>query len=105
MQMLWLKRLQREILGQAFETAIFAEMVKKYGRESIFYWRTKDKKEIDFVLRARDTLTPVEAKLNFEQFSVGAIRYFNSHYNIDHYTVTALNGMPKNQYQVYPLDL
>jgi uncharacterized protein len=105
MQMLWLKGLQREVLGQAFETGVFAELVKKYGRESTFYWRTKEKKEIDFILRVRDTLTPIEAKLNFEQFSPGAIRYFNDHYDIDHYKVVALSGTPKGSFQVYPWDL
>ncbi|MBA4418510.1 MAG: hypothetical protein C0392_11480 [Syntrophus sp. (in: bacteria)] len=95
----------REVLGQVFETAIFAELVKKYGREAVFYWRTKDKKEIDFILRVRDALTPIEAKLNFEQFSPGAIRYFNTHYGIDNYKVTAMNGTRKDPFQVYPWDL
>jgi len=36
MQMLWLKGLQREILGQVFETSMFGELVKKYGRENFF---------------------------------------------------------------------
>ncbi|MBA4417120.1 MAG: hypothetical protein C0392_04305 [Syntrophus sp. (in: bacteria)] len=105
MQMLWLKGLQKEVLGQVFETAIFAELLKKYGRETVFYWRTKDKKEIDFILRVKDALTPIEAKLNFEQFSPGAIRYFNAHYGIDRYKVTALNGTPKSPFQIYPWDL
>jgi uncharacterized protein len=105
MQMLWLKGLQKEVLGQVFETGVFAELVKKYGREVVFYWRTKDRKEIDFILRVRDTLTPIETKLNFEQFSPGAIRYFNDHYGIAHYKVTALNGTPKGPFQVYPWDV
>jgi len=29
MQMLWLKGLQREVIGQVFETGVFAELVKK----------------------------------------------------------------------------
>ncbi len=105
MQMLWLKGLQREVLGQVFETGLFAELVKKYGREAVFYWRTKDKKEIDFILRVRDTLTPIEAKLTFEQFNPGAIRYFNDHYAIDHYKVIALKGTPKGPFQRHPWDL
>jgi predicted AAA+ superfamily ATPase len=104
MQMLWLKGLQKEVLGQVFETTVFAELVKRYGREAVFYWRTKDKKEIDFIMRKKDTLMPIEAKLNFERFSPGAIRYFNSHYGIDHYRVTALNGIPKDRFQIYPWD-
>jgi uncharacterized protein len=105
LQMLWLKGLQREVLGQVFETAVFAELVKKYGRDAVLYWRTKDKKEIDFILQVRDILTPIEAKLNFEQFSPGAIRYFSNHYHIDHYKVVALKGTPKRPYQVHPWNL
>jgi predicted AAA+ superfamily ATPase len=102
MQMLWLKGLPREIIGQAFETGVFAELVKKYGRESVFYWRTKDKKEIDFILKIKDTPIPIEVKLNFEQFNPTAIKYFNGHYNIDYYRVVGLNGIPKDRHCVYP---
>jgi len=104
MQMLWLKGLQREIIGQVFETGVFAELVKKYGRESVFYWRTKDKKEIDFILKIKDDLIPIEVKLNYEQFNPTAIRYFNEHYGIDNYRVVGLNGIQKGQRCVYPWD-
>jgi len=92
MQMLWLKGLQREVIGQVFETGVFAELVKKYSGESVFYWRTKDKKEIDFILKMKDSLIPIEVKLNYEQFNPTAIRYFNEHYGIDNYRVVGLNG-------------
>ena len=104
MQMLWLKGLQREIIGQVFETGIFAELVKKYGRENVFYWRTKDKKEIDFILKMKDALIPIEVKLNYEQFNPTAIKYFNEHYGIDNYRVVGLNGKLKDQRCVYPWD-
>jgi len=104
MQMLWLKGLQREIIGQAFETGVFAELVKKYGRESVFFWRTKDKKEIDFILKMKDALIPIEVKLNYEQFNPTAIRYFNERYGIDNYRVVGLNGKLKDQRCVYPWD-
>ena len=51
MQMLWLKRLQREVLGPVFETSIYAELLKRYAADQIGYWRTTDKKEIDFILQ------------------------------------------------------
>lgn len=104
MQMLWLKGLQREVIGNVFETAIFAELVKKYGTESVFHWRTKDKKEIDFILRLKDTLIPIEVKLNYEQFSPTAIRYFTTRYGIENYRVVGLNGMRKDKSCVYPWD-
>lgn len=80
MQVLWLKGLQKEVMGNVFETGVFAELVKKYSHEAVFYWRTKDKKEIDFILKIRNAILPIEVKLNFEQFNPSAIDYFNSHY-------------------------
>ena len=105
MQMLWLKGLQKEIIGNVFETGIFAELVKKYTRDSVFYWRTKDRKEIDFILKIKNTILPVEVKLNFEQFNPSAIHYFNRHYGINNYKVVALHGIPKGKFYIYPWDL
>ncbi|MEW6740762.1 MAG: ATP-binding protein [Nitrospirota bacterium] len=105
MQMLWLKGLQKEIIGNVFETGIFAELIKKYDRESVFYWRTKDKKEIDFILKIKNNILPIEVKLNFEQFNPSAIQYFNSHYGVDKYKVVGLKGEPKSKFYVYPWDV
>lgn len=105
MQMLWLKGLQKEVMGNVFETGVFAELVKKYSHEAVFYWRTKDKKEIDFILKVRNAILPIEVKLNFEQFNPSAIDYFNNHYKLKNYKVVSLNGKPKNEFYVYPWDL
>ncbi|MBM4054200.1 MAG: ATP-binding protein [Planctomycetes bacterium] len=105
MQMLWLKGLQKELIGNVFETGIFAEIVKKYGHDAIFYWRTKDRKEIDFILKIKNSILPVEVKLNFEQFNPSSMQYFNKHYGIDKYKVVGLNGTPKNESYVYPWDV
>lgn len=105
MQMLWLKGLQKEVMGNVFETGVFAELVKKYSHEAVFYWRTKDKKEIDFILKVRNAILPIEVKLNFEQFNPSAIDYFNSHYKLNNYKIVSLNGRPKNEFCVYPWDL
>ena len=105
MQMLWLKGLQKELIGNVFETGIFAELVKKYAKDTVFYWRTKDKKEIDFILRIKNTFLPIEAKLNFEQFNPSAIQYFNRNYGLNKYKVASLHGTQKNKYFVYPWEL
>lgn len=105
MQMLWLKGLQKEVMSNMFETGVFGELVKKYSQEAVFYWRTKDKKEIDFILNVRNGILPIEVKLNFEQFNPSAIDYFNSHYQLKNYKVVSLNGSPKNEFCVYPWDV
>ncbi len=102
MQMLWLKGLQKEVIGNVFETGIFAELVKKYSQDAVFYWRTKDRKEIDFILRIKDAILPIEVKLNFEQFNPMAIRYFNGHYGLNDYRVVSLNGGRKSESCIYP---
>lgn len=104
MQMLWLKRLQKEVIGNVFETNIFSELVKKYGKDNIYYWRTADKKEIDFILKSDNKLLPIEAKLNFAKFDKTASEYFCERYKSD-YRVAALEGEIKNNRFVYPWDI
>ena len=65
MQMLWLKRLQREVVGPVFETSIYAELLKRYGSQQVGYWRTADRREIDFVVRQPESTLLIEAKLTF----------------------------------------
>ena len=105
MQMLWLKGLQKEVIGNVFETGVFAELVKKYTHEAVSYWRTKDKKEIDFILKRKNDILPIEVKLSFEQFNPSAIAYFNTHYSLKNYKVVSLNGTPKNEFYAYPWDV
>ena len=65
MQMLWLKRLQTELTGSVFETSLFAELAKHTRLDDVIYWRTTDKKEIDFVLRRSEGPLPMEVKKQF----------------------------------------
>lgn len=105
MQMLWLKGLQKEIIGNVFETAVFSELVKNYGKDKIFYWRTTDKKEIDFILRVKNRILPIEVKLNFEQVNLTAIRYFNKYYKLKDYKIIGLKGRRENKFHIYPWSL
>lgn len=102
MQMLWLKQLQKEVLGSVLETAVFAELAKKYGASNLFFWRTTDKKEIDFILRRRNKILPIEVKINFEHFDDTAVKYFNNKYKMKNYFVTGLNGEMNNNHYCYP---
>ena len=105
MQMLWLKGLQKELIGSVFETGIFTELVKRHDKDSVYYWRTKDKKEIDFILRIKTNVIPIEVKLSFEQFRPAAVNYFTEKYGLKKYMVVGLDGKPKNEFQVYPWKL
>jgi predicted AAA+ superfamily ATPase len=110
MQMLWLKQLQRELLGSVFETSIFAELVKRFGCKHIYYWRTLDKKEIDFVVQFPDHVVPIETKINFPRAVPGAIHNFIEAYSSNPlnnlaYKVIGLQGQSIDEHMVYPWQL
>lgn len=105
MQMLWLKSIPKELIGNVFETGVFSELIKKYSQKSVFYWRSKDKKEIDFILKQGGAMLPIEVKLNFAQFEPGTIRRFNEKYGLTKYNLAALNGKPVDKFSVYPWQL
>jgi len=112
MQMLWLKRLQKELLGPVFETSVYSELVKLYGPEQVGYWRTVDKKEIDFVVRSPDAPLPIEAKLQFPRAVPAAIKAFHARTAsastppaATPYSVVGLYGVPASPEMVYPWQL
>ena len=114
MQMIWLKRLQKELLGSVFETSIFAELVKRHGPDKVFYWRTQDKKEIDFVVSRQDVFLPVEAKLQFPRSIPNTLVDFVSAYHAEAnaspeyqpaYRLVGLEGTPSERGMVFPWQL
>lgn len=105
LQMLWLRNLQKNILGNMFETSIFAELVKKYGTANLYYWRTKNQQEIDFILNIKNKLMPIEAKENFDKFNKSAIQVFCKKYNAKEYMVVIWKGPKKDKNYIYPWEI
>ncbi|HTX90294.1 MAG TPA: ATP-binding protein [Anaerolineales bacterium] len=110
MQMLWLKRLQKEILGPVFETSVFTELVKRYGKDQVHYWRTQDKKEIDFVVKLQDAVLPLETKLHFPRTIPTVLGTFVAAYPSDNnsipgYRLVGLEGKPAEEGMVFPWQL
>ncbi len=107
MQLLWLKNFQKTVMGNVFETAIFSELVKKNGQDAVFYWRTTDKKEIDFILKIKNKIFPIEVKLNFGQFNPRVMDYFNRKYKNKEYAVAGLEGKKANKagHFLYPWEM
>lgn len=93
--MLWLKVISPEILGGIFETAIFSELVKNFGKESVNFWRTKDKKEIDFILKVKNKIIPLEVKVNFSSVYKRSIGYFLEKYKLKEFYFIGLRGEKK----------
>ena len=96
MSMLWLKMLTKEIIGNIFETAIFAELAKKYLKNNIYFWRTQDKKEIDFIIKDKQKIIPLEVKINSAGFVNTPMRYFSEKYDIKKSYCVSLEGDAKS---------
>jgi hypothetical protein len=105
MQMLWLKQLQKEVLGSVFETSIFAELTKAHSANNVFYWRTQDKKEIDFILRSGKNIIPIEAKLSFPRNIPTSIHTWKESFGVEDYWVVGLNGTSGETGFIYPWQL
>jgi hypothetical protein len=55
--------LSRTDIGVLLENVIFTGLVKRKKEiENLFYWRTKDKTEIDFVYKSDNRIIPIEVK-------------------------------------------
>lgn len=103
--LLWLKIISPEILGEIFETAVFSELVKYFGKESVYYWRTKDKKEIDFILKYQNKIIPLETKINLASFSRSPVNYFLDKYNLEKYYFVGLKGEKSKGPFIFPWEI
>jgi len=80
-----------------FETSIFAYINNSYLTEKINFYRTQDKKEIDFILNK----SPYEVKLNFNYKKLTALDFFENKYN-KNWNVITLNKQNKDsKYNIY----
>jgi hypothetical protein len=85
-------------------------LVKRYGSDKVLYWRTKEKKEIDFVVRLPETILPVETKLHFPRSIPTTLHTFAAIYGSNDkqapsYRLVGLNGQPAENGMVFPWQL
>lgn len=80
MHILQFNAIPETVLGASFENAVFEEFIKNFNKFSLYYWRTKDKKEIDFVFEWEQQLVAAEVKLNSAQLKTRALKYFQKEY-------------------------
>lgn len=105
LKMLWLKNLSAEIAGNVLETSVFSELVKKYGRQNINFWRNKSDNEIDFILQKDGGILPIEVKTNFNYFHQKSLDPFCQKYHVEDYRVVALDGQKTSEKFIYPWEL
>lgn len=103
---LWFSAFQETLLGSIFETNVFGELVKKYGRCSVHFWRTKSRQEIDFVVEGADgSVVPIEVKTNFQQFNSRAIEVFRKKYHVQDWKVVGLGGDRIASHDYFPWEI
>lgn len=91
MHLLWLKEFPKAILGPAFETFVFLELLK--AGKKINFWRTTKKQEIDFILS--EEKYAIEAKYKFGDAK--NLKFFKEEYNYKT-AVVGLNGKRTGKY-------
>jgi hypothetical protein len=93
--LLWFKTLPKKILGNIFETAVFSELIKFNVIDKINFWRTQDKKEIDFIISIANEIFPIEVKYNLSKLKLTSLRYFLRKYNVKEKYIIALHHNKK----------
>ncbi len=103
---LWLNSFQGSHLGTIFETNIFGELVKNFGRQTVHFWRTKTQVEIDFIVENEDgSILPLEVKTNFQQFSPKVVKLFCKKYKIESWKIIGLEGNKIEPNGFYPWEI
>lgn len=95
--MLRFKMLAKELTGSVFETSIFSELIKNFNDDSIYFWRTHDKKEIDFIISKQNNMLPIEVKLNAHSLKFTALKYFHTAYSPPQSFCVSLDGDLKTE--------
>jgi predicted AAA+ superfamily ATPase len=98
---------RKKVSGEMLENSIFAELRKIVSRKKLNYWRTKDNQKVDFILRQRDSIIPIEVKVSTPVRYPAALRYFTRHYNSQEPTFVVLNktNSAEGLNLIYPWEL
>jgi len=103
---LWFSSFQGTLLGSIFETNIYGELVKKFGRSAIHFWRTKTRQEIDFIIEySNGSIIPMEVKTNFQRFTPKAIETFSRKYALQNWKVIGLEGNKLTRNGFFPWEI
>lgn len=101
---LWFNDFQSTFMGTVFETNVFSELVKKYGRTAVHFWRTKTHQEIDFIVETRN-IVPIEVKTNFRRFNPRAMKSFTRKYHVTDWKLIGLEGEKMSPNEFFPWEL
>jgi len=71
---------QTKYFGQNIENFIMTEFLKNNKQDSLYYWRSKNKLEVDFVIKKDNNLVPIEIKSGNEESIPDGLKQFISTY-------------------------
>ncbi len=66
-----------KVSGDLFENCIYAELRKTVGLETLRYWRTQSKQEIDFVIQHQKQVFALEVKNIYSGQKTTSLEYFS----------------------------
>lgn len=99
----------KNITGEIFETGIFSLIRKNVDDESLYFWRTNKKQEIDFIFNNSNLLIPLETKIRFLNKHKTSLFYFKNIYSIKDVYVCSLEKGEGSEYDflkvLYPWEL
>jgi len=91
----------RADFGALLENAVYTGLIKrKKETDSLYFWRTKDKTEIDFIYKRRTKLIPVEVKMHGRPHR--GIASFIKKYSIKNGFVVTSSEFKKNKISYIP---
>lgn len=103
--LLWLGNFAPTILGNILETNIFSELVKRYGRGTIHFWRTKSGQEVDFVITTNNQILPIEVKKTFPTLLPRGLKNFLEKYTPKQYRIVSLSDTKYLPSSIWPWEI
>jgi len=92
---------QFEIDGACLENAIFSDLFHSHRFENIKFYRTQDKKEIDFII---DEI-PYEVKLNYNGKTLTSLEFFEKKYAQKGNIISLTKNENSKYSQYYPWEI
>jgi hypothetical protein len=84
-----LKNTERDLTGKEYETWVFSELIKwqsvKNIQPELYYYRTSAGLEIDFIIKYKNKVLPIEVKMKekINGVDVKSLKLFMEQYNLD----------------------
>jgi len=71
---------ERTDKGELWETASFRALIDRWGLDTVYYWRTADGNEVDFILPEIESPFAVETKYNESLIKASKYKKFTKAY-------------------------